>query len=89
MVIKEGQMEEIAISQFKSRCLKLVERVRTTKTPIRITRHGRPIADVVPISPQTTTEDWLGSMADTMKITGDILSPVIDERDIEALQEKD
>ncbi len=81
-------MQEVAISEFKAKCLKLVERVRSTGAPIRITRYGRPIADVVPISPATTTEDWLGSMAGTIKITGDILSPVIEESDIEALQEK-
>jgi len=31
-------------------------------------------------------KNWMGSMAGRMKITGDIVSPVIDIADIEALQ---
>jgi hypothetical protein len=32
-------------------------------------------------------EGWIGSMKDTMDIVGDIVSPVIDEKDIEALRD--
>ena len=41
-------MEEVSISEFKAKCLALVEQVRKTKKPIRITRHGKPVAEVVP-----------------------------------------
>ncbi len=84
-----GPMQEISISQFKAKCLRLVERVRTSKSPLRITRHGRPIVDVVPITPAIGTDDWFGSMVGTMKITGDIVSPIIDTREIEALEDKE
>jgi len=44
-------MQEVAISEFKAKCLALLEQVRKTKKPIRITRRGKPVAEVVPPSP--------------------------------------
>jgi len=80
-------VEEIAISKFKAKCLALLEQVRKTKKPIRVTRFGKPVADVVPPTPAAESADWLGSMADTMEITGDIVSPVIEEAEWEALRD--
>jgi prevent-host-death family protein len=80
-------MEEIAISEFKAKCLALLEQVQKTKTPIRITRRGKPIAEVIPPSPTTDRANWLGSMAGTVDILGDIISPVIEESDWEALRD--
>jgi prevent-host-death family protein len=80
-------MEEIAISEFKAKCLAILERVEKTKQPIRITRHGKPVADVVPTAPVMDRAAWIGSMRDTMKIYGDIIEPVIDLDDIEALRD--
>lgn len=68
-------MEEIAISEFKAKCLGLLERVRKTRKPIRITRFGKPVAEVVPPGPEELPKQWLGSMAGTMKIVGDIVEP--------------
>jgi len=80
-------MEEVAISEFKAKCLALLEQVRKTKKPIRITRFGKPVAEVVPAGPVEKTGSWLGSMAGKMEIVGDIVSPVIDLNDIEALRD--
>ena len=41
-------MEEIAISKFKATCLAVLERVRKTGKPIRVTRFGQVVAEVVP-----------------------------------------
>ncbi len=80
-------MKEISISEFKAKCLALLEQVRKSKTPLRVTRFGRPIADVVPISREREAVDWIGSLADVMTIEGDVLSAVIDEREVEALRD--
>ena len=79
-------MHEIAISKFKAKCLSLLEEVNKTKMPLRVTRRGIPLADVVPASPDAEERTWIGSMTGTLKISGDIVSPVIDPEDIEALQ---
>jgi len=80
-------MEEIAISEFKAKCLALLARVQRTKSPIRITRFGKPVAEVIPPTPTSDRGNWLGSMAGTFEITGDIISPVMEDSDWEALRE--
>ena len=54
-------MKEVAISEFKAKCLAILDEVQKTKQPIRVTRRGRPIAEVSPPSP-TNNRDWMGSM---------------------------
>ena len=54
-------MQEVAISEFKAKCLALLEEVSKTKKPIRVTRFGKPIADVMPpaLGPRAGCLDWL------------------------------
>jgi prevent-host-death family protein len=80
-------MQEIAISEFKAKCLAILEQVEKTKTPIRITRHGKPVADVVPTVPNVDRAALFGSMRNSIEILGDIVSPVIDLDEIEALRD--
>jgi prevent-host-death family protein len=80
-------MKEVAISEFKAKCLALLEEVQKTKRPIRVTRFGKPVAEVVPASPEAGPADWIGSMKDSMAILGDIVSPAGDESDWEALRD--
>lgn len=79
-------MKEVAISEFKAKCLDLLAQVQKTKKPIRITRHGKPVAEVVPPSPRAPA-DWMGSMKDSLEILGDITSPANEEGDWEALRD--
>jgi prevent-host-death family protein len=80
------KIQEVAISEFKAKCLSLLDEVSKTKTPFRVTRRGKPVADVIPAYPEAITRGWVGSMLGSVKITGDIVSPVIDLDDIEALK---
>jgi prevent-host-death family protein len=71
----EAGMKEIAISKFKATCLAVLEDVRRTRQPIRVTRFGKPVADVIP--PKTEPKkSWLGCMEGTGEIVGDIVGPV-------------
>jgi len=79
-------IQEIAISEFKAKCLSLLEEVSKTKTPLRITRRGKPLADVIPASPEAEERSWIGSMSGTIDLVGDIVSPVIEIESIEALK---
>jgi prevent-host-death family protein len=80
-------MKEVAISEFKAKCLSILDEVQKTKKPIRVTRFGKAIAEVVPPSPVKNQADWFGLMSDSLEIKGDIVSPVIDLDDIEALRD--
>jgi prevent-host-death family protein len=79
-------MKEVAISEFKAKCLALIDQVQKTKKPILITRRGKPVAEVVPPTP-VRSNDWIGSMAGTSKILGDIISPANDPEDWEVLRD--
>jgi len=83
---RKKPMQEVAISEFKAKCLSLLEEVSKTRTPLRVTRRGKAIADVVPASSETEERSWIGSMSDSIDIVGDIVSPVIDIDAIEALK---
>lgn len=74
-------INEVSISEFKADCSSLLSKVSETRVPLRITRRGKPIADVIPPSPVPAEKDWLGWMSDSVTITGDIISPVIEIRD--------
>jgi prevent-host-death family protein len=80
-------MQEIAISEFKAKCLALLDQVCKTKRPIRVTRFGKPIAEVIPPSSVQGRAAWIGSMKDSVKIVGDIISPASEESEWEALRE--
>jgi prevent-host-death family protein len=43
-------MKEIAFSEFRVRCSAILERVRKTRQPIRVTRLGEPLAEIIPLS---------------------------------------
>ena len=83
---RKASIREIAISEFKAKCLSLLEEVSKTKTPLRVTRRGKAIADIVPASSDVEERGWIGSMSGSLEITGDIVSPVIDIETIEALK---
>jgi prevent-host-death family protein len=80
-------MDEVSISVFKAKCLALLEQVRKTKKPLRITRHGKPVAEVVPPSAVADRTAWMGSMKGRMEILGDIISPAADEDEWEVLRD--
>jgi len=78
---------EVSISEFKAKCLALLEQVRKTKQPLRIVRHGKPIVEIVPATEKIDRMEWIGSMKDSVEILGDIISPATDEDDWEVLRD--
>ena len=79
-------MEEIAISKFKATCLAVLENVRKTGKTVLVTRFGEPVAEVVPPHASRKPKRWVGSLAGTGQINGDIVSPAGEDEDWEALR---
>ena len=77
-------MEEIPASKFKVTCLSVIERVRKTRKPIRVTRYGKPVAEIVPASPPKRRKSLLGDLIGTGEILGDIISASADIDDHDA-----
>ncbi len=69
---------KINATEFKAKCLKLVDEVARTRESIIVTKHGKPVAKVVPIEAEKPLSNF-GYMAGTLKITGDIISPIDEE----------
>ncbi len=66
--------QNIGAGEFKAKCLGLLDEVQQQRKTILITKHGRPVAKVVPVDDRPAS--FIGSMKGTMKITGDIVSPI-------------
>jgi prevent-host-death family protein len=86
-MVNRCSMIEVSISEFKAKCLALLEQVRRTHEPIRVTRHGKPIAEVVPSNPVVDRAQWLKSIRGTTTIKGDIISPAHDRDEWEMLRD--
>jgi len=71
-------MKKIPAGEFKARCLKIMEDVRTYRTPVVITKKGRPVAKLVPADEEAI--DVFGCMAGTAEIVGDVEAPVVPAR---------
>jgi prevent-host-death family protein len=80
-------MKEVAISEFKAKCLGLLEQVRKTRQPLRVTRHGKAVAEIVPPTAVTDRTRLRDSMKGKMKFLGDIISPANDENEWEVLRD--
>ena len=63
-------MKKIGATKFKEQCLALLDKL--TPEGLVITKHGKPVARVIPFPRQPA--DLLGSLADKIEVRGDILS---------------
>lgn len=66
---------EISAGEFKAKCLKLMDDVARTHEPLVITKHGRPVARVVPLEDREPAS-LFGYMAGTAILHGDIVAPL-------------
>lgn len=69
-------------TEFKAKCLRLLDEVQTTGEELEISKHGRLVAKVVPITEQAAWKNLRG--CGTLK--GDPFAPVISSAEIDALQ---
>ncbi len=57
-------MKTVAISEFKARCLGLLEEMKDTGEELVITKRGTPIARVTPIAPAPSLEGSVTALVD-------------------------
>jgi prevent-host-death family protein len=77
-------MKTIPAGQFKARCLRLMDEVRTTREPLLITKKGRPVAKLIPAENQP--DDIFGCLKGEIEIVGDIESPIVPWEEWDALR---
>ena len=67
-------MQKMAAAQFKAECLAVMDRVSQSGRAVVITKHGKPVVKVVPVSED---EDAIfGALAGVARVTGEIETTV-------------
>jgi prevent-host-death family protein len=69
-------MRTIKASEFKAKCLALMDEVASSGESLLVTKNGKPVAELRPHRPATSA--LLGILKGKVKITGDIISPIDD-----------
>jgi prevent-host-death family protein len=77
-------MKTMAAGQFKARCLKVMDEVRSTREPVVITKKGRPVAKLVPADGQP--DNVFGCMRGEVEVVEDIVSSAVPLEDWEILR---
>lgn len=67
-------MRQMPAGEFKAHCLAVMDQVSQSGEPVLITKHGKPVAKLVPAERQA--DDIFGYMAGKVKIVGDIVGPI-------------
>lgn len=67
-------MRIIKASEFKAKCLKIMDEVAATGETVVITKHGVPITELVPAKRRPDT--LFGAMKGSVIYMGDIVSPI-------------
>jgi prevent-host-death family protein len=75
MTMVGGDMAQtVKASEFKAKCLALMDEVARTGESVVITKNGTPVADLVPHRPPRRSAR--GLLKDSLFVTGDIMSPL-------------
>ena len=86
MVISESDMRTMKASEFKAKCLAVMDEVAATGEPVTITKNGKPVAQLVPPDELGgRVKSIIGLHKGQIEILGDIISAV-GEDDWEALK---
>lgn len=68
-------MKKIAAGSFKTNCLALMDEVQAKRETIVITKHGKPVAMLVPVIVET--DAIYNFLKGKGAITGDVVSPAL------------
>lgn len=63
----------IGATEFKAQCLALLDQVARQRVPLVVTKHGRPVAMVVPY--EEAAPPAFGILAGTVQASDDLVAP--------------
>ena len=72
----------VAAAEFKAKCLQLMDEVQQSKTPLVVTKHGKPVVTIFPAAEEGVLP--FGDMKENIKIKGDIVGPTGEKWSAEA-----
>lgn len=68
-------MKTIAAGTFKAQCLAIMDQVQARRETVVITKHGKPVAKLVPADEQA--DEIYHFLRGKGEITGDVIAPAI------------
>ena len=72
-------MKTIPAGTFKTKCLAIMDEVKAKHETVVITKHGEPVAKLVPIN--ADTDEIFGFFSGKGSITGDVVSPALSSQE--------
>jgi prevent-host-death family protein len=66
-------MKSIPVTEFRARCLAIVDEVHSTRAPVLITKRGKPYIRLVAAG---KPPKFIGRLKGKIEILGDIVSPI-------------
>jgi len=72
-------MKKMAAGVFKANCLAVMDEVQAKRETVVITKHGKPVAKLVPVN--TDTDEIYNFLAGKGAVTGDVIGPAISPDD--------
>lgn len=80
-----GHMMKINASDFKARCLAILDHVHETGERVVILKHGRPVAELLPVVSEENRYPQ-SDLEGTVIIAGDVMEPVFPEEQWDSLK---
>lgn len=77
-------MKQIGATEFKARCLAILDDVARTGEPVQVLKRGKVVARLVP-AVEPDAEHPQSTLAGSVTILGDVLSPVVSELELDAV----
>lgn len=68
-------MKKMPAGSFKAKCLAVMDEVQAKREAVIITKHGKPVAKLVPVD--TETDEIFGFLKGKGSVEGDVLSPAL------------
>lgn len=68
-------MKKMPAGSFKTNCLAVMDEVQSKRETVVITKHGKPVAKLVPVDQQS--DEIYNFLAGKGKIASDVISPAL------------
>lgn len=68
-------MKKMPAGSFKAKCLAVMDEVQAKRETVIITKHGKPVAKLVPVD--TETDEIFGFLKGKGSVEGDVMSPAL------------
>jgi prevent-host-death family protein len=72
-------MKKIAAGSFKTNCLAVMDEVQARHETVVITKHGKPVAKLVPVN--TETDEIYNFLAGKGTVVADVISPAVSSKE--------